>query len=71
MAKWTGHWAQDQKVWDSILSAGQVQRCRVKLHIPHCLSSLSHNGYLMHRSKVGSIAAWPVRGHVLPLVWEL
>ena len=26
-----------------------------KFHIPHCLSSPSHNGYLVHRSKVGSI----------------
>ena len=28
-----------------------------KLRIPHCLSSPSRNGYLVHRSKVGSIVA--------------
>ena len=28
-----------------------------KLHIPHCLGPPSRNGYLVHRSKVGSISA--------------
>ena len=28
-----------------------------KLRIPHCLGPTSHNGYLVHRSKVGSIVA--------------
>ena len=28
-----------------------------KFRIPHCLSSPSHNGYLVHKFKVGSIVA--------------
>ena len=35
------------------------------LHIPHCLSPPSCNGYKVHRSKVGSIVAGCCR-HSLP-----
>ena len=40
----------DSKCWPCVEVSG-------KLRIPHCLGPPSHNGYLVHRSKVGSIAA--------------
>ena len=36
-------------------SAGHVVEVLGKLCIPHCLGLPSHNGYMVHRSKVGSI----------------
>ena len=35
-----------------------------KLRIPHCLGPPSHNGYLVHRSKVGSIVAGCIGAHL-------
>ena len=35
-----------------------------KLRIPHCLGPLSRNGYLVHRSKVGSIVAGCIGAHL-------
>ena len=35
-----------------------------KLCIPHCLGPPSRNGYLMHRSKVGSIVAGRIGAHL-------
>ena len=35
-----------------------------KLHIPHCLGPPSHNGYMVHRSKVGSIVAGCIGAHL-------
>ena len=35
-----------------------------KLHIPHCLGPPSCNGYLVHRSKVGSIVAGCIGAHL-------
>ena len=35
-----------------------------KLRIPHCLGPPSRNGYLVHRSKVGSIAAHCIGVHL-------
>ena len=35
-----------------------------KLQIPHCLGPPSHNGYLVHRSKVGSIVAGCTGSHL-------
>ena len=36
-----------------------------KLRIPHCLGPPSHDGYLVHRSRVGSIVA----GCCAPTAW--
>ena len=36
----------------------------VKLHISHCLGPLSRNGYLVHKSKVGSIVAGCIGAHL-------
>ena len=36
-----------------------------KLRIPHCLSPPSRNGYLVHRSKVGSIVAGCIGAHLV------
>ena len=35
-----------------------------KLCIPHCLGPSSRNGYLVHRSKVGSIVAGCIDAHL-------
>ena len=35
-----------------------------KLHIPHCLGPPSRNGYLVHRSQVGSIVAGCIGAHL-------
>ena len=35
-----------------------------KLRIPHCLGPPSRNGYLVHRSKVGSIVAGCIGAHL-------
>ena len=35
-----------------------------KLRIPHCLSPPSRNGYLVHKSKVGTIAAGCIGAHL-------
>ena len=35
-----------------------------KLRIPHCLGPPSRNGYLVHRSKVGSIVAGWIGAHL-------
>ena len=35
-----------------------------KLRIPHCLGPPSHNGYLVHRSKVGSTVAGCIGAHL-------
>ena len=40
----------DSQCWPCVEVSG-------KLRIPHCLSPPSRNGYLVHRSKVGSIVA--------------
>ena len=40
----------DSQCWPCVEVSG-------KLCIPHCLGPPSHNGYLAHRSKVGSIVA--------------
>ena len=40
----------DSKCWSCVEVLG-------KLFIPHCLGSLTCNGYLVHRFKVGSIVA--------------
>ena len=49
------------KVWGSIPSAGQVLG---KLRIPHCLGPPSHNRFLVHRSKVGSVVAVCIGAHL-------
>ena len=36
-----------------------------KLHIPQCLDPFSRNGYLVHRSEVGSIVAGCCRAHLV------
>ena len=35
-----------------------------KLCIPHCLGPPCHNGYLVHRSKVGSVVAGYIGDHL-------
>ena len=63
VAQWIGRWTQDQKVWGRFPG---VAMCRSvgKLHIPHCLSPPRLNGYLVHRSKVGSIVAGCIGAHL-------
>ena len=47
----------DSQCWPCVEVSG-------KLRILHCLSPPSHNGYLVHRSKVGSIVAGCIGAHV-------
>ena len=60
LVQWIGCWTQDQKVWGLIPNAEVLGRLR----IPHFLGPPSHNGYLVHRSKVGSIAAGCIGAHL-------
>ena len=65
MIKWIEHCAQDHKVWGSIHGTGHVVEVLGKLHIPHCLDPLSFNGYLVHRSNVGSIVPGHTGAHLV------
>ena len=47
----------DSQCWPCVEVSG-------KLCIPHCLGPPSHNGYLVHRSKVGSIVAGCIGAHL-------
>ena len=47
----------DSQCWALVKVAG-------KLHIPHCLSPPSRNGYLVHRFKVGSVVADCIGAHL-------
>ena len=47
----------DSQCWPCVEVSG-------KLCIPHCLGPLSSNGYLVHRSKVGSIIAGCISAHL-------
>ena len=47
----------DSQCWPCVAMSG-------KLRIPHCLSPPSHNGYLVHKSKVESIAAGCIGAHL-------
>ena len=47
----------DSRCWPCVEVLG-------KLRIPHCLGPPSRNGYLMHRSKVGSIVAGCIDAHL-------
>ena len=48
----------DSQCWQCIEVLGE-------LRIPHCLSPPSHNGYLVYRSKVGSIVAGCIGAHLV------
>ena len=47
----------DSQCWPCVEVSG-------KLRIPHCLGPPSRNGYLVHRSKVGSIVAGCIGTHL-------
>ena len=47
----------DSQCWTCVEVSG-------KLHIPHCFCPLGHNGYLVHRYKVGSIVAGCIGAHL-------
>ena len=47
----------DSQCWPYVEVSG-------KLCIPHCLGPSSHNGYLVHRSKVGSKVAGCIGTHL-------
>ena len=47
----------DSQCWPCVEALG-------KLCIPHCLGPTSRNGYLVHRSKVGSMVAGCISGHL-------
>ena len=47
----------DSQCWPSVEVSG-------KPRIPHCSGPPSHNGYLMHRSQVGSIVAGCIGAHL-------
>ena len=47
----------DSQCWPCVAVLG-------KLCIPHCLGPPSRNGYLVHRSKVGSIVAGCIGAHL-------
>ena len=47
----------DSQCWPCVANSG-------KLCIPHCLGPPSRNGYLVHRSKVGSIVAGCIGAHL-------
>ena len=47
----------DSQCWSCVEVSG-------KLCIPHCLGPPSHNGYLVHRSKVGPIVAGCIGAHL-------
>ena len=57
VAKWIGHWTQHQKVWGFNSQCWPCIKVSGKLCIPCFLSPASCNGYLVHRSKVGSRVA--------------
>ena len=43
VAEWKGRWAQDQKLWGSIPTAGHMQKCQANL-IPVMIQSAELKG---------------------------
>ena len=63
--KWIrGCWTQEQKVWDSSSSTDHLAEVSDKLWFPHCLGPLNRNGYLVYRSKAGSIVLGCIGTHL-------
>ena len=50
-------WIQDKKVLGRIPQCWSCVSMSANFSIPYCLRPPSHNGYLVHRSKIGSTAA--------------
>ena len=63
VAQWIGCWLKIRRsaVRFPVLPCVKVSG---KLCIPHCFSPPSRNGYLVHRSKVGSIVAGCIGTHL-------
>ena len=64
VAKWILPWTQDQRVWCSIFWLWSSVEVSVKLNFEHYIGLPTHSGHLVHGTKVRSIGAGCIGGHL-------